>query len=66
MIMKLTLFKLGLVVTVMGILWTRFEFSNGEKISKNFNLFEKQTDTLDILNYRKFRHRILQDYNSRV
>ena len=46
--MNLTLFKLGLVVTVIGILWTGFEFSNGEKISKNFNLFEKQTDTLDI------------------
>ena len=46
--MKLTLFKLGLVVTVIGILWIGFEFSNGEKISKNFNLLEKQTDTLDI------------------
>lgn len=46
--MKLTLFKLGLVVTVIGILWTGLEFSNGEKISKNFNLFEKQTNTLDI------------------
>ena len=46
--MKLTLFKLGLVVTVIGILWIGFEFSNGEKISKNFNLLEKQTDALDI------------------
>jgi len=46
--MKLTTFRLGLVITVIGILWVGFEFSNGDKISKNFNLFEKQTGNLDI------------------
>ncbi len=47
--MKLTFFKVGLILAVIGVIWLGYVFSEAEKISKSFNLNEEQTATLDIL-----------------
>lgn len=46
--MKLSLFKIGLIVSVIGVVWISFTFSEGEKISQTVNLNIAQTKSLDL------------------
>jgi len=45
---KLSLFKIGLILSVIGVVFVGYGFSEGEKISKTFNLDTEQTETLDL------------------
>ena len=46
--MKASLFKIGLILTVLGIIWSVYTFSENQKISQTFSLDSSQTETLDI------------------
>jgi len=45
---KLSLFKIGLILSVIGVVFVGYGFSEGEKISQTFNLDTEQTETLDL------------------
>ncbi len=43
----LSLFKIGLILSVIGVVFVGYGFSEGEKTSQTFNLDTEQTETLD-------------------
>ncbi len=44
----LSLFKIGLILSVIGVVFIGYGFSEGEKTSQTFNLDTEQTETLDL------------------
>lgn len=44
----MSLFKLGLIVTIIGITWTGFEFATSDKISESFDTKAGMTRTVSI------------------
>ncbi len=46
--MKLFLFKIGLILTILGIILSAYTFSENHKISQSFSLDTTQTKTLDV------------------
>ena len=44
----LSLFKIGLILSVIGVVFVGYGFSEGEKTSQTFNLDTEQTETLDL------------------
>ncbi len=45
---KLSLFKIGLILSVIGVVFVGYGFSEGEKTSQTFFLNNEQTETLDL------------------
>ena len=45
---KLSLFKIGLILSVIGVVFVGYGFSEGEKISQTFLLDTEQTESLDL------------------
>ena len=45
---KLSLFRVGLIIAIIGVVWIGFAFSEGEKIFKVFSLNEEQRVTMNI------------------
>ncbi len=45
---KLSLFKIGLILSVIGVVFVGYGFSEGEKISQTFLLDTEQTETLEL------------------
>ena len=45
---KPSLFKIGLILSIIGVVFVGYGFSEGEKISQTFLLDTKQTETLDL------------------
>jgi len=43
-----SLFKVGLILSIIGVVWTGFVFSEGEKISQSFHLNIAQTASFDL------------------
>jgi len=41
-------FKIGLILSIIGVVWVGFAFSDGEKISQNINLNTAQTSSFDL------------------
>ena len=46
--MRPSLFKIGLILAVSGIIWSAFTFSENQKITESFSLDISQTQTLSI------------------
>ena len=46
--MKLSLFKIGLILTVLGVILSAYTFSENHKISQSLTLDTTQTKTLDV------------------
>ncbi len=46
--MKLSLFKIGLILTILGVILSAYTFSENHKISQSFSLDTTQTKTLDV------------------
>ncbi len=46
--MKLSLFKIGLILTVLGVILSAYTFSENHKISQSLTLDTAQTKTLDV------------------
>jgi len=46
--MKLSLFKIGLILTILGIILSAYTFSENHKISQSLTLDTTQTKTLDV------------------
>ncbi len=46
--MKLSLFKIGLILTVLGVILSAYTFSENHKISQSFSLDISQTKSLDV------------------
>jgi len=46
--MKLSLFKIGLILTILGVILSAYTFSENHKISQSFSLDSSQTKTLDV------------------
>jgi len=46
---KLSLFKIGLILTIIGAVWLGVVFWQAEKVSESYNLEPAQTVTLDIM-----------------
>jgi len=46
--MKLSLFKIGLILTVLGVILSAYTFSENHKISQSLTLDTSQTKTLDV------------------
>ena len=46
--MKSSLFKIGLILTISGIIWSALIFSENQKISESFSLDASQTKAIDI------------------
>lgn len=44
----ISLFKIGLILSIIGIVFVGYEFSQGEKISQTFLLENEQTKSLDL------------------
>lgn len=44
----ITIFKIGLALIVLGIVWVGFSFSNAEKVSQSFHLEKEQTEVMEI------------------
>ncbi len=44
----LSLFKIGLILSVIGVVFIGYGFYEGEKTSQTFNLGTEQTETLDL------------------
>ncbi len=44
----LSLFKIGLILSVIGVVFVGYGFSEGEKTVQTFNLDTEQTETLDL------------------
>ncbi len=45
---KLSLFKIGLILSIIGVVFVGYGFSVGEKISQTFLLDTEQTESLDL------------------
>jgi len=45
---KPSLFKIGLILSIIGVVFVGYGFSEGEKISQTFLLDTKQTESLDL------------------
>jgi len=43
-----SLFKVGLILSIIGVVWTGFVFAEGEKISQSFHLNIAQTASFDM------------------
>ncbi len=41
-------FKIGLILSIIGVVWVGFAFSDGEKISQNIHLNTAQTSSFDL------------------
>jgi len=46
--MKLSLFKIGLILTILGVILSAYTFSENQKISQSLTLDTSQTKTLDV------------------
>jgi len=46
--MKLSLFKIGLILTTLGVILSAYTFSENQKISQSLTLDTSQTKTLDV------------------
>ena len=45
---KLSLFKIGLILSVIGVVFVGYTFSTGDKISQTFTLNLEQTESLEL------------------
>ncbi len=45
----ITIFRIGLILAIAGIIWTGFEFYEGEKVSSVFDLKSEDTESLEMI-----------------
>ena len=44
--MRPSIFKIGLILTILGVIWSAYTFSENQKISQTFSLDSSQTENL--------------------
>ncbi len=46
--MRTSFFKIGLILTILGVIWSAYTFSENQKIVESFSLESTETKTLEI------------------